>query len=153
MFKKIFFIFFLFFLLLFSVHAENKCDYDPTTSTKIIDATDSCLNWVPLVWNGNGTTGINLEWKTVSTGWGDLEVQKWFKSVVDRWTNTIAVYLWIFAALMLVYAAFLLVTSWWEDERITKAKGIIKWAIFGVLGIILAASIIRIVISIFYWLS
>jgi hypothetical protein len=43
--------------------------------------------------------------------------------------------------------------SAWEDEKITKAKDIVKWSLVGLLGVILATTIVTLVINLIYWLG
>ena len=66
------------------------------------------------------------------------------------WITIIAWTLWFFAVWSIVYWSFMLVISTWEEEKIKKAKDMIKWSILWFLGIILAASIITIIVEFMY---
>lgn len=81
----------------------------------------------------------------------DLEVTgDWFSTKILNWKNGIAFYLWIFAALWIVFSGFTLITSWWNDEKIWKAKNIFKWTLAWLLVVIFASAIITLVVNLFY---
>lgn len=91
---------------------------------------------------------------------GDLVWTSWkytvedeFKKQISKWVQNISSILWILAIWALVYAALLMTISAWEDEKIKKAKDIIKWTIIWFVWLISAWSIIYIVINAIYWLS
>lgn len=89
--------------------------------------------------------------KTVVSAW-DMKVEGWFKTKVNRWIANMSVFLWVMAVGSLVYAAFLMQISGWEDEQIKKGKNIIKHTILGFLGLITASGIIYLVVNVMFWL-
>ena len=80
----------------------------------------------------------------------DLLIEWWFKDKVLDWTTKIAWFLWLMAVWAIVFGSFMMVISTWEEEKIKKAKDMIKWAILWFLWIILAASLIALVVSFMY---
>ena len=85
-------------------------------------------------------------------GASDMKVEKWFKEKVKIWITNLSVFLWVMAVGSLVYAAFLMQISGWEDEQIKKGKNIIKHTILGFLGLITASGIIYLVVNVMFWL-
>lgn len=130
---KLFFAVFLFIFFSFSSVFWN-CTFDPSSSTgwTISSALDGCLNNSALV---------NL--------W-DANIEGWFADYIKSWTNNIALYLWILAVFAIVYWAFMMTVSAWEDEKINKSKWIIKWWIIWFLAVISASAIINLIIRIIY---
>lgn len=96
----------------------------------------SCLNGTKLVW-----------------AWEDLKLESWFKDKIIKWTQNIALYLGIASVFAIVLSALMMTISAWEDEKVSKAKNIFKWAIFWLLWIILASTIITLVVKFIYDLS
>lgn len=89
--------------------------------------------------------------KTV-VGATDMKVEGGFKTKMNRWIANMSVFLWVMAVWSLVYAAFLMQISGWEDEQIKKGKNIIKHTILGFLGLITASGIIYLVVNVMFWL-
>lgn len=81
--------------------------------------------------------------------WG-VKIDWGFKDTIMSWTASIALYLWIAAVFAIVYASAMLTLSAWDDEKINKAKNILKWSIFGLLWVMFAAVIITLVVNIIY---
>lgn len=134
--KKII-LFFVFIMSIFSFWVANwaTCNYDPSESEKwISQALDDCLEWSALVdaWNAK----IESDW--------------WFQNYIKKWTNNIALYLGIFAVFAIVFGAIMLTISTWEDEKISKAKNIIKWGILWFLAVITASFIVNLIIRVVY---
>ena len=112
-----------------------SCNYDvdwdfPWTFT---GALNSCLSWTPLV-DGSDVS--------VTTDW--------FWVTVEIWAENIAIYLWIFAVWSIVFWALMMTLSTWEDDKIKKAKDIIKWWIIWFLWLIFAQWIIKLIVRIMY---
>jgi hypothetical protein len=131
--KKIF----LFVLLLISfLSIQNtvfwNCNYDPLTNSTMISSLENCINWTTLV-----------------NSW-DAKIDWWFWSYIKTWTNNIALYIWILAVFAIVFGSLKLTLSTWDDEKINKAKAIVKWWIIWFLGVIFASSIINLVIRLVY---
>jgi hypothetical protein len=132
--KKLFIIFililsFLVFSLPESFSACTYSDWQPVWS-----ALDSCLNWSALV-----------DWNNVK-----LTADWWFQTKVKQWTTNIALYLWVFAVWSIVVWGLMLTLSAWEEEKVKKAKDIVKWWIIWFLWIIFAAWIISTIVRIIY---
>jgi len=108
------------------------CTY--TDWTDVWKALDNCLSNSDLV-----------DWKNVKVkAWG------WFQNQIQAWTKNIALYLWVFAVWSIVLGGLMLTLSAWEEEKVKKAKDIVKWWIIWFLWIITASAIISIVVRIIY---
>lgn len=129
---KIFLLISLFFSW-FSAYAINNCKYDEA-NTDLSTFLDNCKP-------------VKLAWT-----WS-YEVESGFKWLVNWWIANISLLLWIIAVWMLVYAWLLMQLSAWEDEKIKKAKDIIKWTIIWFLWLISASSIIYIVVNLVFNLA
>jgi len=86
-----------------------------------------------------------VNWKDVTIkAWG------WFETQIKKWTTNIALYLWIFAVGSIVVWGLMLTLSAWEEEKIKKAKDIVKWWIIWFVWIITASAIISIIVRLVY---
>ena len=111
-------------------------DLDSTWTWNIIkDSLDQCLGDTTLV---NPKT--NLEVGSIDS----------FSVQVNWWINNISLYIWLLAVFAIVFWAFMLNFSWWEDEKVKKAKDIIKWSIIWFIWVILASGIANLIIKIMY---
>ncbi len=108
------------------------CDFDPTASSSAKKALEECLN---------GTSVVPVDNVDLATG---------FQTVIVWWVNNIAILLGILAVWSIVFGSLLLTLSTWEDEKIKKAKDVIKWWILGFLGVVTASTIVTIVVKIMY---
>ena len=81
---------------------------------------------------------------------GDLSIELWFKNQLLEWITKIAWFLWLMAVWAIVFWSFMMVISAWEEEKIKKAKDMIKWSILWFLWIVLSASLIAIVVNFMY---
>lgn len=91
--------------------------------------------------------------KPKSVVWNsDMTIEGGFKEILNRWIGNIALILWVMAVGALVYAALLFQFANGEDEKIKKAKDIVKWTIIGFILLISASGIIYIVINVMFWL-
>lgn len=95
---------------------------------------DNCLKDSPLV-NGQNTK--------IWESWG-------FDKYILNWVWNIWLYLWIFAVFSIVVGSLMLTISAWEDEKVNKAKWVIKWWIIWFLWVISASAIITIIVKLFY---
>lgn len=120
------------FLLSDNINAAN-CSYDWWT---ISDSIDSCLWWTDLV----------------DSAW-DMSIELDFKTKILDWITKIVWFLWLIAVWSLVYASFMMTISWWEEEKIKKAKDIIKWSLLWFLWIVLAWSLITLIVNFMYSLD
>lgn len=112
----------------------------------IINAANCSYNW--------GSVSDNLDSclsnsDLVNSAW-DTSIENDFKSKILDWTQRIGWFLWLIAVWAIVYAWFMMTISTWEEEKIKKAKDIIKWALLWFLWIILAWSLITIVVNFMY---
>lgn len=106
-------------------------------------------------WYSEGATlSDNLKWclqDSALVSWSeDLKIDSWFKDYIVRWTNNISLYLWIFSVLGIVLWSFNLVSSAWKEDKITKAKNVIKWSIVWFIWVITSALIINLIVKIMF---
>lgn len=94
----------------------------------------------------------SLLWSTdlVKGWWDNLLIDQWFSEYIKWWTNNISLYLWVLAVFWIALGAFMLVISSGEDDKVTKAKTIIKWSIIWFVCVLTAALIINLIIKIMY---
>lgn len=132
--KKILILVFALFVFLFlSINLTySACDFDPE-SGKIINSLSGCMWDVDVV----KVNDLKLEWK-------------WFKWTIKKWVDNISVFLWVFAVWAIVYWALLMTLSHWQEDKITKAKDIVKWGMLGFLWVVSASAIITLIIRIMY---
>ena len=130
--KKILVILFLFFSFFSPLLVYWWVVCDVRDVKNIWESLDACLNDSKLV-NSSGD---------VANGW--------FWKKVNLWTVNIAKVFWVLAVWSIVYWALLLVVSVWEEEKIKKAKEVIKWWIIGFLWIVAASTVIALVVNIMY---
>ncbi len=85
--------------------------------------------------------------------WDSLDLSHWnsFSDSLKKWSEKIAILIGSLAVFMLVYASFLLVISWWEEEKIKKAKDIIKWTLLWFIWLISAWLIVMIIVKLWYF--
>ena len=72
------------------------------------------------------------------------------KNKIVYWTNQLAMLLWLLAVGAIVYGAFMMTISVWEDEKVKKWKDIVKWSMLWFLWLLLAGWIVRLVIEIMF---
>lgn len=116
------------------IYADSnpKCSFSKDDS--INDSLEKCIKKTDVVWNFDN---LELEWRD-------------FSITVTDWIDNISLFLWIFAVWAIVYWALLMTLSLWEEEKITKAKDVVKWWIIGFVGVISASGLITLVIKIMY---
>ena len=115
---------------------SNECDGDVNEYTNLSQKIGDCMNSTQL---------IEVNWKATI---------KWaFKDKINSWTNNIALFLGILAVGSVVYGGLMMTLSAWEDERIKKAKDMVKWGLVGFLGVVMATTIVTLVINIMYWFA
>lgn len=126
---------FLFNIFSFNTVSAWECEYDPyNNNTPLTKELENCLENSKLV---------NSDWK----------ITGWFKTSVGKWIDNISLFLWIGAVLWIVYGSFMLTISAWEDEKVSKAKDIIKWSIIGFIWLITASLIINVLVRVIYSIS
>ncbi len=106
--------------------------YDFDNQWDVWDALDKCLGNAELV-----------KWDNVTIEW-------WFSNQIKRWTENISLYLGVLAVASILIWALMLTFSAWEEEKVKKAKDIVKWWIIWFLGVVVASTIITIIIKIIY---
>ncbi|MCP4523796.1 MAG: hypothetical protein GY828_06295 [Candidatus Gracilibacteria bacterium] len=122
------------FLMGFSgVTASNNCKI--STGATIKDNLKNCMG---------DTSLVNTD---------DAKVGEGFKKVINGWTNNIALFLGILAVGSVVYGGLMMTLSTGDDEKIKKAKDIVKWGLLGLLAVVLAATVVTLVINIMYSFS
>ncbi len=83
----------------------------------------------------------------------DLSDWQWVSKMVAKIVKNMATILFIIAVWALIYASYLLVLSGWEDEKIKKAKDIIKWTLLWFIWLITAWLIIMLVVKMGYFVG
>lgn len=115
-------------------YSHAACNYTPGWDvTKLVE---NCMNDTSVV-------AIKEEW---TIEWG-------FKIKIQKWTNNIALFLALLSVGSVIYGGLMMTLSVWEDEKIKKAKDIVKWALVWFLGVVLATTIVTLVINVIYWLA
>lgn len=113
------------------INAASTCNYVPGSNIK------TSLEWCGF-------------WEKLVEPW-NVEIGSWgFKVSVLIWIKNIAWFLGLISVWALVYAAFMMTISGWEEEKIKKAKDIIKWTILWFLWVVLASSLITIIVKFMY---
>ncbi|MCP4523371.1 MAG: hypothetical protein GY828_04065 [Candidatus Gracilibacteria bacterium] len=83
----------------------------------------------------------------------NLNVDGGFKDVINGWTKNIALFLGILSVGSVVFGGLMMTLSAGEDEKITKAKDIVKWGLIGLLAVVLATTVVTLVINVMYGFS
>ncbi len=165
--KKIFIIFLLGIIFFSWVYAEEdgrKDYYNELTQWGLSSQEASKISWYTP--ESESTTTIwceynensDLSWfldgcKPKTVVWGtNMRVDGWFKSKINQWIANISLVLWIAAVWALVYAALLLQFANGEDEKIKKAKDIIKWTMIWFILLISASGFIYVAINVMFGL-
>lgn len=106
----------------------------------------SCSFWGDVRWSLEScfTSGV----KVVSAG--DMTVAWGLKTKILGWVTTIWWFLGLVAVGAIVYGGLLFVISGWADEKVTKGKKIIKWAILGLIWLVSASSLIAVIVNIMF---
>ena len=134
MFKKII----IFSLLIISLIMISKISFSACS-----------YNW----WNIAGSIDSCLSSSSLVDATWDISIEVWFKNKILDWVKNIASFLWLVAIWAIVWGWFMMVISTWEEEKIKKAKDMVKWAIFWFLWIVLASSLIALVVNFMYSLK
>lgn len=80
----------------------------------------------------------------------DATIEWGFKDKINWWTNNIALFLGILAVWSVIYGWLMMTLSAWEEEKIKKAKDIVKWGLIGFLWVVMATTIVTLVINLMY---
>lgn len=110
------------------------------------DVFAACSFWWDVKWSLQSCFTSGTKVVTAS----DMSVTWGLKTKILWWVNTIAGLLWLLAVGAIVYGGMLFVLSGWIDEKVTKWKKIIKWAILGLIGLVSASSLIALVVNIMF---
>jgi len=121
--------------------------------TPVFWANTGTLDCTYTEWGWSGSISSDLSGcfensKVISVG--DAKLDWWFKTEIWKWVNNIALILSLLAVGSIIYGALLLTLSTWEDEKIKKAKDVVKWGILWFLWVISASAIITLVVKIMY---
>ena len=135
--KIILSIFFIITLLWTWVSYAEKCKYDP-------------VNWLDFNLDNCLDDSDNL---VQSANESDLWIEWWFKESILKWVKNLSVFLSVMAVWSIVYWAFMLTISTWEEEKIKSWKDIVKWWILWFLAVVSAGWIIALVINLVYSLG
>ena len=128
-------------ILLFSLILISFSSFDLTFSA-------CSYNWWDVMWALENCVG---DWQTklVETG-SDLDVKTWFKEKITYWTKKIATFLALWAIFSIVFGSLKMVLSTGEEEKVKKAKDIIKWWMIWLLAIVSAGFIVSVVVKLVY---
>ena len=81
----------------------------------------------------------------------NAEIWAWeVKSKILGWVTKIWWFFGLMAIWAIVWGAFMMVISAWEEEKVKKAKDMVKWSIIWFLWIVLASSLIALVVNFMY---
>lgn len=119
---------FIFWIIFFQINTFADCSYDWWLSSSL----DSCFQNSKLVKAD------------------DLRVDKWLQEKLLTWKNRLAFYLWIAAVFSIAFSWFIMTISAWNEEKINKAKTVFNWSIAWFLIIVLGATIITVIVKLFY---
>ncbi len=133
-FLKLFTLVISFFLLVWLLSVNAKCEFSDVWSVTWM--VEGCMN---------DTTVVAVKWTWL--------VEDGFKTKISSWTNNIALFLALLSVGSVIYGGLMMTLSAWEDEKIKKAKDIVKWSLIGFLWVVLATTIVTLVINVIYWLS
>ena len=119
----------------FSASDDTNCiiDFEEEGSTLSI--------WQALDWCLSDSNLVN---------WADAKIDWKFWDKIKNWVNNISLYLWIFAIWSIVFWWLMMTLSSWEEEKVNKAKDIIKWGMLWFIWLISASAIINLVVKIMY---
>jgi hypothetical protein len=92
-----------------------------------------------------------LQWSKLVNPMWDATVEGNFKAIILKWVINIWGFLGLIAVWAIAFGSLKMALSAWEEEKLKKAKEIIKWAIFGFLWVVLASSIVTIIIEFMYY--
>lgn len=81
---------------------------------------------------------------------GDALIESGVKQKLLDWTNAIWWLLGLLAVGAIVYGAFIMTVSGWDDERIKKGKDIVKWSLVWFFALISAGSLLRLVTEVIF---
>lgn len=144
--KKILISFLLFvgIFIFWNFQAYSDCTDPLADWQNISTALNNCFEWDPDTKVVTAADGWNRSW------WDSLDIAKGFKDKINSWVQTLGSILAILAVGSIVYWAFLLVISQWEEEKLKKGKDVVKWWILWFLGVVFAWALISIVVNIMF---
>ena len=130
------------FILLFSLILITFLNFDFAFSSCSYDW------WWDVAW---AIENCIWNWETylVPTG-GNLSVEEGFKQKIIYWNQKIATFLALWAIFSIVFGSLKMVLSAGEEEKIKKAKDIIKWWMVGLLAVVSAGFIVSLVVKLVY---
>ncbi len=114
---------------------EATCKYDPDKDEDIRDSLEKCV------------------WSSALVQVKDAYVTGWLKDVLNGWIQKIAGFLALGAIFAIAFGSLKMTLSMWEDEKIKKAKDIIKWGIIGFIAVISAGFLIATLVNLIYSLA
>jgi len=128
----------IFFSIFFYTQLSYACEY-----------TENWNLWSML----NGCKPKTLVWSTQDLTLDSSSQKSWLKTLILKWITNITVIILILAVASLVYAWLLFQLRNWEDEKVNKAKNLVKWVLIWTLLMVSASWIIALVITVIYWLA
>jgi hypothetical protein len=115
--------------------AFAACDYNGGDITTELG---NCIKWSDLVWASAAEIAKDgkIEWE--------------IKEKIVYWTTQLAWLLALLSVGAIVYGGLMMTISGGEDEKIKKWKDIVKWAMLGFLGLIVAWWIVRLIVEVMF---
>ena len=120
---------------------NEKCKFDLEWSGKydwnVRHAIEECIT-------GSSLVQPNVKLDVVSGG---------LKEILNGWIQKIAGFLALWAIFAIAFGSLKLTLSMWEEEKIKKAKDIIKWWVIGFIAVISAWFFIAVLVNLIYSLA
>lgn len=128
--KNTFFIFTVF-IVFIALYSQGFADCD--VSWNIGASLDGCLNGSDLV-----------------SGAGNMALEAGVKNQIISWTSALGGLLWLLSVGAVVYGAFMMTISIWDEEKVKKWKDIVKWSLLWLLALVMTWAIIRVVVELIF---
>ena len=128
--KNTFFIFTVF-IVFIALYSQGFADCD--VSGNIGASLDGCLSGSDLV-----------------SGAGNMALEAGVKNQIISWTSALWGLLWLLSVGAVVYGAFMMTISIWDEEKVKKWKDIVKWSLLWLLALVMTWAIIRVVVELIF---
>lgn len=87
-------------------------------------------------------------WIKITTWIDDIEKERPASEYIQDMVNYILTFLWIVAVIFIIYAWFNLLTSQWDDDKVSSSKKTIIYASLGLILIFLSYPIFTFIVDI-----
>ncbi len=92
----------------------------------------------------------NLAWNSWSGTNNYWIWEEWFDSFKNKIISNVMIVSWLWAVAMIVFSGLMMVLAGWADEKVTKAKNMLKWSVLWLVWIIMAWWLANIIVWLFY---